>query len=263
MTSLPRPRFDAAAFQSGLATRQLGRFLVYRPEVDTTMLLARREANEGAPHGTLVLAERQTAGRGRRGRTFHSPDEENLYFTLVLRCGPAQHERLAVAVPVAVCLACRQAGVDARIKWPNDIWASERKLCGMLIDAEVSGADVVALAGVGINVNGDPTLVPELAAIATSLQRELGRPVDRESLLAGVCNELESALERPAAQLLETYRQLSLVLGRRVLVAPLAAEPYEALAAAIGHDGALVVEKDDGSRETVLAADVSLRPAGS
>ena len=80
----------ARAFQDALTTRCIGRFLVYRPTVDTTMVLARREGEEGAPHGTLVLAEEQTAGRGRRGRGFHSPAGENLYFTLVLRPSPSQ-----------------------------------------------------------------------------------------------------------------------------------------------------------------------------
>src|SRR5207244_793702 len=114
--------FDPAAFQAALNTRTIGRFLLYRPSIDTTMRLARREADEGAPDGTLVLAEEQTAGRGRRGRGFFSPPGENLYFTLLLRRPAPVHGALPVAVPVAVCEAVRAEGLDARIKWPNDIW---------------------------------------------------------------------------------------------------------------------------------------------
>ena len=92
------PAFDAAAFQRALQTRAVGRWMVYRDECESTMPLARREADEGAPHGTIVLAEAQTAGRGRRGRSFHSPAGENLYFTLVLRLSPAQQRTLPVAL---------------------------------------------------------------------------------------------------------------------------------------------------------------------
>jgi BirA family biotin operon repressor/biotin-[acetyl-CoA-carboxylase] ligase len=250
--------FDQLAFESALAARAIGRNFVYRREIDTTMELARDLAAKGAPHGALVLAERQTAGRGRRGRSFHSPDAENLYFTLVLRMEP---ERLPVALPVAVCRACAAEGVGARIKWPNDIWIGERKVAGMLIDAESAPEGSLALAGIGINVNGDPTLVPELREIATSLSRELKRPVPRELLLARICNEIEEMLAMGEGELIEAYRGLSLVLGRRVVLAFPSGETSEATATGIAADGSLTVRYDDGTSEAVNAADVSLRPA--
>ncbi|MEX2081557.1 MAG: biotin--[acetyl-CoA-carboxylase] ligase [Dehalococcoidia bacterium] len=249
--------FDARSFQQSLATEHIGRFIVYRPTTETTMVLARREADEGAPHGTLVLAEEQTAGRGRRGRSFYSPPGENLYFTLVLRLPPERARCLPVAVPVAVALACREAGVDARIKWPNDVWVGDRKLAGMLIDAEGAGGGTVVMPGIGINVNGDPTLNPELREIATSLKRELARPVHRESLLASICNGLEAASAAPALAL-ETYRSLSMVLGREVRLSGPEGE-REALALDLADDGGLVIECA-GVRSTVYAADVTLRP---
>ena len=254
-------QFDPVAFQAALTTRAIGRFLLYREQTETTMTLARREADEGGPHGTLVLAEHQTAGRGRRGRSFFSPASDNLYFTLVLRCTPEQQRRLPVAVPLAVCRACRLYGADARIKWPNDIWVGARKLSGMLIDAEQSAAGTVAFPGIGINVNGDPTVQPELAAIATSLARELGRNVPRESLLAAVCNGLEVALDADESELVADYREVSLVLGKPVVIAPVGGDPFEATAVEIASDGALVVSRADGRTETVKAAEVSLRPA--
>lgn len=256
---MPGPAFDAAAFQRALTTSAIGRWMVYREECESTMPLARREADEGAPHGTIVLAEAQTAGRGRRGRTFHSPAGENLYFTLVLRLSPGQHRTLPVALPLAVAEAVAAEGIDARIKWPNDIWVGERKLCGMLIDAEAGPGGLLAFPGIGINVNGDPALIPELAAIATSARRELGRPVAREPLLARLCDALETNLDRTFDELVPRYRALSLVLGREVVVSPAAGEPFAARAEDITADGALLV-RHDGRHETVAAADVSVRP---
>ncbi|MGH2631986.1 MAG: biotin--[acetyl-CoA-carboxylase] ligase [Tepidiformaceae bacterium] len=252
--------FSFATFQQELATAAIGRTMLYRIVTETTMSLARREADEGAPHGTLVLAEEQTAGRGRRGRSFLSPPAQNLYFTLVLRYPVEIHRRLPVVLPVAVATALREEGVDARIKWPNDIWAGDLKLCGMLIDAEVSAEGCLALAGIGINVNGDPSLNPELAGIATSARRELGHTVLRERLLARICNEIEATAVLDAAGLGEAYRALSMVLGREVVVYPASGASYTATAVAIEADGALRVRHEDGSEDTVVAADVSVRP---
>ncbi|MCC6388902.1 MAG: biotin--[acetyl-CoA-carboxylase] ligase [Dehalococcoidia bacterium] len=257
---MPRPAFDAAAFQRSLNTRAIGRWMVYREECESTMPLARREAEEGAPHGTIVLAEAQTAGRGRRGRSFHSPAGENLYFTLVLRLSQGQHRVLPVALPLAVADAVRAEGIDARIKWPNDIWVGERKLCGMLIDAEAGPGGLLAFPGIGVNVNGDPTLIPELAGIATSVRRELGHAIAREPLLARLCDALETNLAQPFAELVPGYRALSLVLGREVVVSPAAGDPFAAHAEDVTADGALVVRREDGRHETVAAADVSVRP---
>ena len=254
--------FDARSFQDLLTTQAIGRFLVYRASVDSTMRLARREADEGASHGTLVLADEQTAGRGRRGRSFASPPGDNLYFTLILRLPLAQHRLLPLILPLAVCEACCAEGVEARIKWPNDIWVGERKLSGMLIDAELGPTGPLAMPGIGINVNGDPTRIPELRDIATSLQRELGRPVSPPRLLANICNTLERNLEmESAAALVEAYRGYSLVLGREIAVTPAVGLAYSARASAIREDGALEVTVEGGAVRILLAEDVSVRPA--
>ncbi len=252
--------FDAARFQDALMTKQIGRYMVYRPTVETTMTIARREADEGAPHGTIVLAEEQTAGRGRRGRSFQSPAGENLYFTLVLRLSADVHRRLPLAVPVAVCEAVRAAGLDAMIKWPNDIWVGDRKLSGMLIDAEAGPDGFVAFPGIGINVNGDPTLIAELRETATSVRRELGSPVAREALLADVCNGLESALAVDAQVLPVRYRALSMLQDRAITVSPTHGAAFEGVAIGIDDDGSLVVRRGHGAEERVVAADVSVRP---
>lgn len=223
------------------------------------MTLARREADEGAPHGMLVFAEEQTAGRGRRGRSFLSPPAQNLYFTLVLRYPANIHMRLPVVLPVAVATALREDGLDARIKWPNDVWVAKLKLCGMLIDAELSADGCLGLAGIGINVNGDPASNPELAGIATSARHELGHPVLRERLLARVCNEIEVWAAMPTTTLLDAYRELSVVLGCEVVIQPGGGAPYNATALNIEDDGGLRIRREDGREEVVVASDVSLR----
>ena len=164
--------------------------------------------------------------------------------------------------PSRFCEACADTGAEARIKWPNDIWAGERKLSGMLIDAESGSDGLVAYAGIGVNVNGDPAANPELRDIATSIRRELGRPVDREALLAGVCNALERALALPAEALAAAYRERSMILGRAIEVH----DPEgmtAATAVTIDHGGALVVRTDAGELRTLTAAEVSVRPATS
>ena len=252
--------FSPVEFQQALQTVAVGRYLVHRSSTESTMALARREADEGAPHGTLVLAEEQTAGRGRRGRSFFSPPGENLYFTLVLRLPVEVHSHLPIAIPVAICEAVAAEGVAARIKWPNDIWVAERKVSGMLVDAELTPEGAVAMPGIGINVNGDPALNPELRDIATSLARELGRHVERERLLARVCNRLEPLLTASPERLVERYRELSMVIGRNITVQPLSGAAYDATATGIEPDGSLRITRPNGEVECILAADVSIRP---
>jgi BirA family biotin operon repressor/biotin-[acetyl-CoA-carboxylase] ligase len=253
--------FSIPEFNSLLTTKAIGRDFRYHEQVGSTMDLARGAARDGASHGTLFFAEEQTAGRGRRGRSFYSPARLNLYFTLILRCPMEVHRRLPVLVPVAVCGAIADEGVEAAIKWPNDIWVGERKVCGMLIDGEIAPAGAVAMPGIGINVNGDPTREPELARIATSVRRELGHRVSREALLARVCGNLEELLAGPFDHALARYRALSCVLDRAVTVKPVSGEEFEANATSINDDGSLWVRRPSGAMELVTAADVSLRPS--
>ncbi len=251
--------FNVRLFQDSLVTESLGRYLVYRPVTESTMILARREVEEGAASGTLILAEEQTAGRGRRGRSFHSPPGENLYFTFILRIGAEEQRRVPQAVAVAVAESCRAEGADTRIKWPNDVWIGERKVSGMLIDAESHGDEMVVMPGVGINVNGDPTTIAEIRDIATSLRLELGRELRRELLLARICNNLETLLDPYRGELGPRYSSLSMILGRQVAVTG-PEGTFEGRALDLAADGGLVVERTGGAVATVYAADVSVRP---
>ncbi len=248
--------FNARHFHEELRTSELGRFALYRPEVDSTMRLARREADEGAPHGTLVVAERQTAGQARHGRTFLSSAGGNLYISLVL-CGDALLDTpLPLVVPVALARACRAAGVEARIKWPDDIWVGERKLGGTMIDLVTGAGESTAIIGIGMNVNGDPAREhAELKSVATSIHRELGRPADRERVLALICNNLEEALAESPAGISGAYRADSMILGHRVVVRD--DEGTRAgTATGITETGTLVVDNDEGTREELSSAEV-------
>lgn len=260
LAMIEAPALDLTKFHASLTTSELGRNVVYEATTPSTMDGARKEASGGAPHGTMVFAEEQTAGRGRRGRSFYSPANQNLYFTFVLRLPLAVHRRLPVILPLAVARAIRERGLDAQIKWPNDIWIDGRKVCGMLIDGELTANGGLAFPGIGINVNGDPNENAELAGAATSLALELGHETSREELLAAVCNHLERLLPVAQPELVAEYRELSCTLGRDVTVAPVGGDRYEAKALSISEDGELMVRRGDGLVVAVNAADVSIRP---
>lgn len=248
--------FDAQRFQQELRTEALGRFMLYRPATETTMRLARREADEGGPHGTLILAEEQTAGQARHGRPFYSPPGGNVYLTALLRGEGLDRTSLALAVPVAIARACRAYGVDARIKWPDDIWAGERKLGATYIALQTGDGPATALVGIGLNVNGDPASEnEELATVATSMRTETGNAVDREQFLAQLCNELEGALAEPADSISDAYHADSMTIGQRVAIRD-SAGVRVGEATGINRDGTLVVAYEQGETETVVASDV-------
>ena len=176
----------APVIARGLQTRWAGRQIVYLPSVDSTNRRARQLAAEGAPHGTLVIADEQTAGRGRRGRGWISPAGEGVFMSLILRpqSHPSEVARLSMQTALAVALSIAQTtGLDARIKWPNDIVCGGRKVCGMLLEMnadEQAVHDVVA--GIGINVH-QTQFAPEIAQTASSLDLLSGKRVCRAALV--------------------------------------------------------------------------------
>ncbi len=251
-----------------IATRELGQGLHCFEEVGSTNDVARTLAEEGAGHGEVVIAERQTAGRGRRGRTWFSPPGRNLYLSAVLRpeLPPQRAPEITLVASVAVCDAVRRAGVEAGIKWPNDVLASGRKLAGVLTEmaAEPDRVSWVVL-GIGVNLNARPEdFPPDLRAQATSIAIERGQPAPRALFTAALLKALEEWLDRHAdggfAPVRAAWRERSVVLGRQVRVS---AEGREVAGVAedIDETGALLVRV--GKRlERVLSGDVTLGPAG-
>ena len=212
----------APVIAKGLQTRWAGRQIVYLPSVDSTNRRARQLAAEGAPHGTLVIADEQTAGRGRRGRGWISPAGEGVFMSLILRpqSHPSEVARLSMQTALAVALSIAQTtGLDARIKWPNDIVCGGRKVCGMLLEMnadEQAVHDVVA--GIGINVH-QTQFAPEIEKTASSLDLLSGQRVCRAALVRAFLEAFERA-EALAAQgaLMDAYRARSATLGQRVQV---------------------------------------------
>ncbi len=244
-----------------LSTRAIARRIIYLASTTSTQDIARREAEGGAVHGTAVIAEEQTAGRGRLGRSWVSPAGKNIYVTLLLRPELARLRVLGMTAPLAVAHAVESVtGLAATLKWPNDVLLSGRKLAGVLIDSELSGNAVkYALLGIGVNVNFDIPEGSEIASIATSLKREVGREVSREDVLAALLNEFEQLyLQTPADAIRDAWRQRLETLGREVTVTFRGAV-HEGVAEDIGADGSLLLRRADGSRLVIEAGEVTLR----
>jgi len=253
---------DLTLVEERLKTRYVGRNLLYLTRATSTQDVARAEAERNAPEGTAVLAEEQTGGRGRLGRSWVSPARKNLYLTLVMR-PPARRLRvLSIVAPLAMAEALEgAAGLTCRIKWPNDILVGGRKIAGVLIETDLAGEAVkYALVGMGVNVNFDAKAVPEIADIATSVRRELGRDGSREEVLAALLNAFEAryteALEGDAT--FRAWRSRLETLGQRVR-ATLAERVEEGVAEDVDAEGSLLIRRDDGSLVTVEAGDVTLR----
>lgn len=237
-------------------------------ETDSTNSACRRLALEGAPDGTVVLADCQTAGRGRRGRSFQSPAGKGLFFSILWRpdCAPEQLLPLTALSAVAVCRAIRQVcGAQAQIKWPNDLVLSGRKLAGILTEMALEGeSGHVSHVVVGIGVNVHQRLTDfdgEVAQIATSLDLALGGSVCRAQLAAALLEEMDilrrEVLFAPEKWLAE-YRAACLNIGKTVqLIWGEEREPAQALA--VDDRYGLVVRHRDGRVETLRSGEVSVR----
>jgi len=226
--------------------------------IDSTNTYALDAARAGAPEGLVVVADEQTAGRGRLGRRWESPARASLLVSVLLRPGSPRPQRATMATALAMRQAIDAvAGVDARLKWPNDVVASGKKLAGVL--AEADGDAVVV--GAGCNVNWG-ALPDELADTATACDLEAGAPVDRAELLVCFLHALDACLDDLQAVPAD-YRAALETLGRRVRVERTNGD-LEGEAVDLDADGALVVSSDDGRRVSVHAADVvHLRPTDS
>lgn len=236
--------------------------------VDSTNNFARQKADEGAPHGTVVLADRQTGGRGRQGKSFDSPAGKGLYLSVLLRpdLPPMEVINLTAWTAVAVCDAVEEViGERPGIKWTNDLILRGKKLCGILtemgLEAE-SGKLQYVVAGIGINVSQtDEDWGEELSPIAISLEQALGRGVRRAELAAAVIRRLDRMMRdfpEKKADYLARYRAGCVTVGHEVRLIE-KGEARTAFAEDIDGEFALVVRHEDGSRETVTAGDVSVR----
>jgi len=248
-----------------LNTHDVGRELHWFEEIGSTNDQAKELAVEGAEHGEVVVAEAQTSGRGRRGRVWSSPPRRNLYLSVVLRpdLPPARAAELTLVASVAVCDALRHAGVEAGIKWPNDLLVSGRKIAGILTELAADPDRVQwVVIGIGVNVNTRAEDFPEdLRGEATSILLERGVPAPRALFAAACLTALEEWLDRHAEDgfevVREAWRERSVTLGKRVSVL---ADDREVVGVAedIDPQGALLVRDGDGEVHRFLAGDVTL-----
>ena len=251
-----------------LAGCLVGSSLACLDVIDSTNTECKRRAMAGAPEGLVVIAEEQTGGRGRRGRSFQSPRGTGLYLSALLRprLEPEEVTDFTAWTAVAVCDGIQAAcGVRPRIKWTNDIVMNGKKLVGILtelgLESETNALDYL-VPGIGINVNQQPEdFSPDIRDMAASLAMVLGHPVRRTELAAQVILALDRmyrVFPREKGRYLEQYRADCLTPGNQVqLITP--ASRQEAKALAIDDDFRLVVELPDGTRRALSSGEVSVR----
>lgn len=233
-------------------------------KTDSTNRVAMELGFAGEPEGTVVLAEEQTAGRGRVGRSWHSERGTGLYFTLLLRpkLAPAQAPLLTMLAGISAQAAIqKQTGMAAELKWPNDLLLNGKKLGGILTEMHAEPSVVrFVIVGIGINVHQEK-FPSELASIATSLRKESGKLNYRLELLVRLLTQFETDYNRflreGAGFVVERFQSVSnFATGRRVRVET-GTESYVGTTVGLSPDGLLLVARDNGQEMTVIAGDVS------
>jgi BirA family biotin operon repressor/biotin-[acetyl-CoA-carboxylase] ligase len=251
-----------------LGTRWLGRTSEWLGSCASTNDWAAERARAGAPAGLVVATDAQTAGRGRLGRSWHSPPGENLYFSIVLRPTrpAAEIPPLTLLVGAAVAVALRALGLSPRLKWPNDVQlvdeaGQRRKVAGILTEMASAGDRVQqVVVGVGLNVNG-LEFPGELAERATSLRRALGHPLDRVAVLGAVLDALEPLYEdferRGPAAAVAAFGAHAALPDRCRVSSPTHPDDWlEGTALGVDADGALRLRDDAGAIHRVISGEL-------
>lgn len=256
--------YNETTIADQIHTKWAGKTVHFARETDSTNLWIKRLAKEGAPEGTLALAEFQSAGRGRLGRSWEVPEGTSVMMSILLRpkFEPQYAPMLTLVMGMAVAKAVKKLGFDVSIKWPNDVVVSHKKICGILTEMGVRDGKIdYAVIGVGINVN-IKEFPEEMVDKATSLYLESGKEFDRSQIPGLVMEAFEKYYEKFAATcdlsgLKEEYESILANYNQPVRV--LAKEPYEGVARGITDGGELLVEKTDGTIVAVSAGEVSVR----
>jgi len=250
-----------ADISRNLKTDFIGKRVIAYPSLSSTNDIAKREAKKGAREGTVVLAEEQTAGRGRLKRAWLSP-KGSIALSIILHPTPAQLPYLIMVASLAVARCIEKVGgLETQIKWPNDVLIKGKKACGILIESDVRGSAVdYAVIGIGINVNLKPADFPEIAATATSLAQELGREISRREMIRCLLEEAEKLyLALPeGSSVFREWRDRLVTLGKEVELIS-GKTSYQGVAESVASDGSLLLRQPDGNLIKIVAGDVSLR----
>ena len=252
---------------SALGSHPWAEALIWYDSIDSTNDEAKRLAANGAPHGTVIISHHQTKGRGRMGRSFHSPTGKGIYLSVILRpqCKPDELMHLTCATAVAMCDAVENTcNIRPGIKWINDLILASNKLGGILTELSLNGDGTVhyAIVGIGINCKHRKEDFPEeLQDMATSLEMYTKTPVSQPLLAANMIRALEGMANNLFTKkytVMDCYRSDCVTIGREVIVHT-PAENLQGLAIDVDPDGALVVRLSDGQMRAVQAGEVSVR----
>ncbi len=259
-------RVNEANIQKNLTTKKYGKTIHYFETCSSTQIIAHEVAQQGAPNGTVVISEEQTAGRGRMARPWNSATGKGIWMSVIARPSltPQQAPQMTLVAAVAVTRAIEElTGIVPDIKWPNDILIGGKKVTGILTELQADPDQVKAIIlGIGMNVNQEPTDFPEeLHDIATSLKMLMGKPVDRAQLIAKVLGFLEIYTDMyekhgfsPIKLLWEGYSNTA---GKRIRAVMLN-ETVTGTALGISNEGVLELKLDDGSIRGIYSADIEI-----
>jgi len=247
-----------------LRTKIFGKKVFVFDTIDSTNTFAKTLSPDEAPHGTLIIADEQTAGRGRMQRHWLSNKGKNLLLSLVVY--PDFSTEKISLLPFAGALAITDAietvtKLSATCKWPNDVLINGKKVCGMLLESSVDNSSIrKVILGVGVNVNQEE-FPDELKYKATSLKNESGIEIDRIRLLQTLLEEVENRYEQlskfPSQQLLHDWKMKALLFGKKITV--LESEfSFPAIALDVAEDGSLIIQTEDGEKKNIYAGEVSL-----
>lgn len=260
-------RVNAANIQKYLQTETYGRTVDYHERIGSTQNLAHDAAQADAPDGTLIIAEEQTAGKGRLSRPWNSAARKGIWMSLIIRPAlmPQQAPQMTLVAAVAIVRAIENvAGIEATIKWPNDIMLNGKKITGILTELQSEPDRVKAIIlGIGMNVNQDEEDFPlELQEIATSLKMNSGRHIDRAQLIAEILGFIELYTKMyekhgfgPIKLLWEGYSNIT---GKRIRAVMLN-ETVEGTALGISEEGLLELQLDNGGVRGIYSADIVIK----
>ena len=241
--------------------------IIWFDSTDSTNTRAKELAKQGAPHGTVLIAGSQTGGRGRMGRSFHSPEGSGVYMSVILRpdCAPGALMHLTCAVAVTMCDAVETAtGLRPGIKWTNDLVHGKRKLGGILTELglKTDGTVDYAIVGIGINCSQKELDFPEdIRDIAGSLAGVTGKDIDRSRVaveMITALHKMHCSLLTGREEMLAAYRRDCVTLGKQISLVR-GEDIRHGKALDMDNEGALIVEFDNGSREVVNSGEVSIR----
>lgn len=263
--SMDNNRLSAEIIAASMKSVPYDGKIIVLDEVDSTNSYAKKLASEGAPHGTAVIADMQTGGRGRLGRKFVSPSGKGIYLSVVIR--PTFGMELASMITSAAAVAAAKAveeltATDVQIKWVNDLYMNGRKICGILTEASV-GLEMkhldYAVIGIGINVRStQEDFDDELKTIATSIEDETGKRIDRNALCGAVLNSLEEVLgSMESRSFLEEYRRRELLTGN-MITANIGGVTQTGKALGIDNNANLIVQFPDGTVKNLSSGEANL-----